>query len=294
MTLINLKRADFSELTAVNFASELNQLKLQGVVSLWNSTQIDAKMIHNRELQTEVRNSFSTEDFFGDLVRQTKSSQDSFQLPIIIGSIISVVSTAIVLPQLEISTALKNTLGLIGLFGPFLFVGLNILFPEFRLMFQSQSTRKSMINQTERICYHEAGHLLAGYLLGIPVLSYDTSGEKDAGTAIEIPRDQYDTVMNSQLLGAIITLAMSGMVAESLRFGNALGGSEDFSLAYSVLREMNIPSVKREGYLKSGVLQSLILLRRHRDSLDELAMTMKESKDIVQCIEAIEAGAKRY
>lgn len=293
MTLINLKRADFSDLTAVNFAAELNQLKLKGAVRLWNSTQIEARAIFNQELQKEVQKSFSSNDFYGDLIKQTKSSQESFQLPVILSSILSIIATALILPQLDLSADMKNILGLIGLFGPFLFIGLNILFPELRFKFQAQSAEKNAINQMERICYHEAGHLLAGYLLGIPVLSYDISGERDAGTAIEIPQDQVDPNLNSKFLGAILALAMSGVVAESLRFGNALGGSEDFSLAYSLLREMNVPSSKREGYLKSGILQSLILLNQHRDSLDELATTMSESKDLVECIEAIESSARR-
>eukprot|EP01042_Synura_sphagnicola_P032578 gene32578-41897_t len=65
---------------------------------------------------------------------------------------------------------------------------------------------------------------------------------------------------------------MAGVVAETLRFGNSRGGSEDFPVALEVLRYMNVAGeVESNAYLRWGVLKALTLLRLHRQELDEIA-----------------------
>jgi hypothetical protein len=288
-----IRRDAWTPTSGMEVVAELGRLKSKNMAPLWASCTCRAKRSSTEELQEVVRKSFSTDDYYRDLVRQTQSTQDSYQAPVIVMSSLSILMGALIVPALDIPNNLKNILGLISLFGPLFFIGLNIISPGFRITLQAKSINE---NKLDRISYHEAGHFLAGYLLGIPILSYDISGENDAGTAIETDFTDISQgyELNLDKIGALLVIAMSGMVAESLRFGNSLGGSEDFSVAYSIMREYGVPMNKREDYLKNGIMNSLLLLRQYRDGLDEVAFAMRATKSLTQCFEAIESGEIIY
>lgn len=273
--------------------SELASLKQANMAPLWNSTRLSARVSTKEELFALTRSSFDSKDYLADLLAQTKSGQDSYQGQIVAFSAVSILSTLLVIPALPISVPLKNILGLIGLFAPLLLIGISIISPEFRSSFQKASSKPSS-RDIERISYHEAGHLIAGYLLGVPILSYDISGAQDSGTTIstEMYANAEDNMLPSMdLVSALLVISMSGMVAETLRFGSSLGGSEDFSLAYSLMREYRLPSSKWEGYMRWATLSALSLMLKNRDSLDEAASAMRNGRSLLECFAAIEDGA---
>jgi hypothetical protein len=274
--------------TGSDIILKLNEIKSLDQSSLWNSTLCSARYSTKEELFLLSKQSFDTNDYLTDLITQTKTSQDSYQTPLIALSVFSLLFTSLIIPQLALPIAIKNTLGLIGLFGPLALIGFSIISPDFRLNVQSLSSNQAPLN-IERISYHEAGHLLAGYLLGIPILSYDIKGEKDAGTTISTEGfyTSNNTISND-LLGALLVVSMSGVVAETLRFGRSQGGSEDFALAYSIMRETKVPVSKREGYLRWAAMQALLLLQKHRDSLDGAAAAMRSELPLLTCFAEID------
>ena len=127
------------------------------------------------------------------------------------------------------------------------------------------SSRKD-VNQQERICYHEAGHFIVGYLSGLRTKEYDISGDIDSGTRIDSE--------SNLVLGNLLTCALAGCVAETLRFGDSSGGKADISMALQALQSANVHHGEHIGYLRWATLKALSLLRLYRDALDDVAYNM--------------------
>lgn len=139
------------------------------------------------ELQLLARTSFSCEDYYNDIVMKgAMAPADASTTPgFVIVAATSVLLAAFVVPQLPIGTTWKNILGLVMLSGPLLSVGLELLAPGLAASIISAvgrsaaspptspaSSSSSPSQERERVAYHEAGHFLAGYLCGVPILEY--------------------------------------------------------------------------------------------------------------------------
>ena len=143
------------------------------------------------ELQLLARTSFSCEDYYNDIVMKgAMAPADASTTPgFVIVAATSVLLAAFVVPQLPIGTTWKNILGLVMLSGPLLSVGLELLAPGLAASIisavgrsaaspptspasSSSSPLGSISQERERVAYHEAGHFLAGYLCGVPILEY--------------------------------------------------------------------------------------------------------------------------
>ena len=245
-----------------------------------STTRIDVQLIS--------RSSFSTNDYFSDIIKSMRNSQEQFSFqPLFISlCIVSFLFGSVVVPLLTIPVVLKNTLGLVGLFTPFTLLLIQSIIPNLFAYIARQYSNNTVQYQRERVIVHEAGHLMAGYLCGVVIRDYDVTGDRDAGTTIELEDD--DLASLNRKIGNLLIVSFSGVVAETLVFGNCRGGGEDIRMAMEILRLSQIPAVDYVGSLRWSVMKSLILLRLHRDSLDELIVAMQEGRTIAECIERIE------
>lgn len=281
---------------------ELNALRLKGSISKWRSVIQNQNIetprpISKAELQKVSQSSFSSTDYFEDLLRESKmsssSSTSSVESNTIAISGASVSFAAFILPQLDFDQTLKNTLGLTCLLLPF------VLFAFFSQAKLPSLPRSSSQEATllDRISYHEAAHVICGYLCGILISDYSllsSSGQGndvDIGNAIviETPMDGSESDIPIPL-SSILIIAVSGLVGESLRCGDAKGGVQDISVALEAMRMRKIPSKDREGLLRWAVMKSLILLRQHRDELDCIASAMRRGESLRYCYLACMEG----
>jgi hypothetical protein len=286
-----------------DFVDTLNSLANRGLVQKWNSTLLDVRPSTTiADVQLVSRTCFSTGNYFQDIIDGAVKSQrtDTFATAISAMSGVSILLSSIIIPQLSLPDQIKSYLGVFFLVLPFVLVSFNIVAPRFYLDVQKWMSKSSTYALDDRILYHEAGHFLAGYLCGVPVTSYDISGDIDAGTTIDMGiskdaaiADHYDIALRQlrSRIGNLLVVSMSGVVAESLRFGNSKGGAEDLTFATSLLRIIRVPESDREGCLRWAVMKALVLLRIHRDSLDSLANAMREGRSISDCIRSIEADS---
>jgi len=221
-----------------DFARLLDDEKQHGLAKKWSSVLLDYKPVSKADLSLFTRTSFSTSDYLGDILAAAQPTA-VLDERVIVSSLAFVSICSIVLPQFTfISDQIRSLLLLLSLAMPFALLLCSIIAPDIIL-----SIRKSMqgIDPTverERIAYHEAGHFLCGYLCGVPIVDYDISGERDAGAAIELPKEIQDarTMRKyiSEKSGHLMVVAMAGVVSETLRFGNSKGGSEDISVLFEV------------------------------------------------------------
>lgn len=282
--------------SALVFIERLNSLKAEGKVTKWDSSMMEVRSATTKaDLQFISRNSFSSLNYFEDLIEGARRSQQqgSAEMPFIAVSAASFIFSALVVPILPIPDWSKNVAGLIFLLTPFFLIIVNLVAPGVYQSVQKRNSEANTEGLSDRILYHEAGHFLAGYLCGVPVISYDITGDRDAGTEIALDiSDQGTLAENMQALkdrsGKLLVVSMAGMVSETLRFGDSKGGAEDLLFATEILRLLRIPSEEKEGSLRWAVMKALLLLRINRDALDRVAEYMKKSASVTACIQAIE------
>lgn len=280
-----------------SLSNELSSLKESGLLTKWASTNLQPKKVSKDELRFATRTSFGTSDYLQDILNSVKGDKDfSPEKSFAVTSVTSVLFGGFCVPLLPLNDLSKNILGVLFLFTPFLLIVLSLAFPS--LLVKSTNS-DSQGNEQERICYHEAGHFLAGYLCGVAVLDYDTTGDRDAGAAVMAYLPDIRSLIGRQSLSPeetleasktanLLVVAMAGMVAETLRFGTTKGGREDFPIALEILRRYGVANKEVDFYLRWTLLKALSILRIHRDELDELARLMGEKATIYECMSAIE------
>lgn len=144
-----------------------------------------------------------------------------------------------------------------------------------------------------------SGHILVGYLCGVAVQSYSINDDISSHAAVDfdpdvftqtlnVPDTQTSTSRSVNSLGALVVVAMAGVVAETLRFGDSKGGGQDLIVARAILQSNGIPPSQCMGYLRWSVGKSLSLLRLNRNALDELAWAIEEGRNIIECYGIIE------
>lgn len=150
-----------------------------------------------------------------------------------------------------------------------------------------ESTRK------ERICRHEAGHFLCGYLCGLPVQSYQINPGTGAA-CVEFHTDGSDGLgkqLSEEDIAALSVVAMSGSVAEILSYGKATGGENDLLELQNCFRRSKdfIGSAKQQDLTRWGALTSYSLLKGNMDKYEKLVVAFKEQSSLADCVAIIES-----
>lgn len=308
---------------------ELNNLKAEGVVQLWRSTNLEVDLkTSDMDVTLSARSTWpGTKSYYESLVA---SAGEAAERQPFVDAFPAVSATCflaggVLVPFLSLPQPLSNTLGLLLLAAPFLALAFAQLFPAALQRAQERLVRRRGDEWRQRVSYHEAGHFLCAYLCGLPLLSFSLDG--DSGPShVELglsPSSSYSSSSTSSLL----IVAMAGMVAESLLSGQARaeGGGNDI-IACRGLLLTQAPSLfptppspsspsssfspspstqgqgagkgkggfqawEREGAMRWAVLKAIALLRLHRKSLDAAASVMQAGGSVAQVILAIEEAA---
>ena len=154
----------------------------------------------------------------------------------------------------------------------------------------------------KKIIYHEAGHFLLAYLLGIPVRGCVTNAW-DASKYPEIKGQAgtifFDPKLSDELLNQKITrtsldrmsvVIMAGIAAEAVRFGKAEGGAVDEQSLVGFLTSIQPPwnILRIQGQARWAAMQAILLIREHEASYDALCTALEEGKSVGDAIQAIE------
>jgi len=147
--------------------------------------------------------------------------------------------------------------------------------------------------QEDRVCRHEAGHFLCGYLCGLPIRSYSN------GSDGEFPCVEFHVSKDGEAAGRELTpeeiavmtvVAMSGSVAEALEFDEAKGGDNDLLELNRLFRRSQefLGASKQQDLTRWGALASYNLLNGNKDAYEKLVLAFKQKKTVSECIAAIE------
>lgn len=156
----------------------------------------------------------------------------------------------------------------------------------------------------KKIIYHEAGHFLLAYLLGVPVRDCITSAwearknkeiKGQAGTIF------YDTKVAEELskqqisrssINRLSVIIMAGIAAEATEFGRTEGGIADEQSLISFLNGVQPPwnILRIQGQARWAALQAILLIREHKASYDALVECLLRGAGVGDCVAAIEAN----
>ena len=156
----------------------------------------------------------------------------------------------------------------------------------------------------QKIIYHEAGHFLLAYLLGIPVRGIVTNA-MDARKYPDIRGSAGTIFFDSKLAeeidaqkvsrGSIDRLSiviMAGIAAEAIKFDRAEGGVSDEQSLTGFLSSVQPPwSITRiQGQARWAVSQAILLIKEHQASYDALVKMLQEGRGVGDAVLAIEAN----
>eukprot|EP01038_Epipyxis_sp_PR26KG_P007447 gene7447-10148_t len=162
--------------------------------------------------------------------------------------------------------------------------------------------RKLFPEYEQKIIYHEAGHFLISYLLGIPVRGCVTNAwdakkypeiQGQAGT-IFYDSKLIDEINNKKVtrssLDRLSIVYMAGIAAEAIKFNKAEGGAVDEQQLISFLSQVQPPwnILRIQGQARWAVMQAILLIREHQDSYDALVDALSTNQPVGNAIIAIE------
>ncbi|ACK67257.1 conserved hypothetical protein [Rippkaea orientalis PCC 8801] len=151
--------------------------------------------------------------------------------------------------------------------------------------------------ERQRIIYHEAGHFLVAYCLGIPVTGYTLSAwEAFKQGQIGYGGVKFDLTLLSDLkvqetpliFERFFTVWMAGIAAERVIYGNAIGGEQD----RQILREMmKLAGILPQNYQQKerwAILQAKTLIEKHQDAYQSLGEMMAQGASVEDCYQGIQ------
>lgn len=159
----------------------------------------------------------------------------------------------------------------------------------------TRGTADSADEQLNRICRHEAGHFLCGYLCGLPIAGYEAGDNTNGVQCVEFHPSQEGPVTGREFseseISRLSAVSMSGSVAEVLGLGNAKGGDNDLIQLDSFFRrsEEFIGAQKQQDLTRWGALASYNLINEHRSKYEELVKAFKAQKSVPECIAILES-----
>ena len=153
--------------------------------------------------------------------------------------------------------------------------------------------------QRQRVLYHEAGHFLTAYFLGIPVTEYSLTaweafkqGHYGQGGVVFDPEAAISKTLDKKdlplTLDRLCTVWMAGIAAEKLVYDKAEGGSEDCQQLRIALNMAGLPTSVYGQKERWGQLQATSLLERHQQAFESLVIAMEARKSVAECCQIIQ------
>ena len=150
----------------------------------------------------------------------------------------------------------------------------------------------------QRVIYHEAGHFLTAYILGIPIASYSLTaweafrqGQEGVGGVQFELADLEQKVKNftdfPAFLERISTVWMAGIAAETLVYGKAEGGESDQFYLQSALKLAGVPENNYAQKERWSLLQAKTLLEKQQTAYQALVIAMEKRTSVEECCRVI-------
>lgn len=143
--------------------------------------------------------------------------------------------------------------------------------------------------QKKRIIYHEAGHFLVAYYLGIPVKDY-TLNSWDAWRRGYSGRGGivFDLEMlniEQAKLDNFCTVWLGGIAAEKFIYKKAEGGVTDKQNVIIALNLAGIPASQHQQKINLALIRAQELIKQHQESYQILVDALSKGLSVAECYE---------
>ncbi|KAL4637271.1 hypothetical protein ACB092_03G066100 [Castanea dentata] len=143
-----------------------------------------------------------------------------------------------------------------------------------------------------RVIQHEAGHFLIAYLVGILPKGYTLSSlealKKEGSLNVQAGTAFVDFEFLEETLNRFSCIALAGVATEYLLYGVAEGGLADINKLDMLLQGLGFTQKKADSQVRWSVLNTVLLLRRHKLARAKLAEAMSMGKSVGACLGIIE------
>lgn len=153
--------------------------------------------------------------------------------------------------------------------------------------------------ERDRIVYHEAGHFLAAYFLGIPVKDYTLTawetfkaGYPGKGGVIFnteiLNKTSFDYQETPLIVERFSTVWMAGIAAENIIYGEAIGGGEDKQKIRQLLHLTGAGNQNYQQKEKWAFLQAKNLIQKYENGYKALVEAMKNRLSVEECYQLLQ------
>ena len=157
-------------------------------------------------------------------------------------------------------------------------------------------------NTKERRIKHEAAHLLAGYLCGLPIEAYALEPspacyfyDREEGNIDDVESWKKARPFNDKEIDTLSVVSMSGLMGELTTYDKADGGQGDLEqleeFFFRAESEALRKPAKREDQTRWGALESLRIINNNKNALEAVCKVMASDGSVEDCILAIENAA---
>ncbi|GHP10392.1 hypothetical protein PPROV_000912300 [Pycnococcus provasolii] len=172
-------------------------------------------------------------------------------------------------------------------------------------------------NYADRVLVHEAGHFLVAYTTGLLPKRYTltaldalrkavgqrlaafgtnappppTAALSQAGTEFcdgAFARETAAGSISSATLDTVSNVALAGIAAEYVVFGQAEGGVDDIAQLDGLFRSLGFTQKRADSQVRWSVLNSVTILRECQEEHRRLMDAMRRGATVAECIAAIE------
>ena len=302
----------------------LNALKDEDQAPLWNSFKLAPRAVTLREVcQVRTRRpshgpcqvSYAHAESYEPPVplRQTTKLDETVLDPtatefslediqntfikVIIGCTVGATAWAVGSDALGLDAGLRFT-------GTYLFAGIpigvlaigstapGILFLPIEAFRAATANEEQRRARGERVCKHEASHLLCAHVLGLPVQEVLADVGKGPRVVVydEEAATQPGVLVSEKQIAALAVVAMSGLMAEADAYGKALGAQEDLKLLNNILVRCQppIPAQKQQDTTRYAALTAWTIIKKHRCAYDAITAALQNGEGVAACLRAAE------
>ena len=140
----------------------------------------------------------------------------------------------------------------------------------------------------DRVARHEAAHFMCGYMCGLPIVDYKLLD--DGVPCVEFSAGAGSRFSKEEVAGLSIT-AMSGLVAEAMKFGDVRGAENDLQELQTIFQNADdfIGSAAQQDLTRWGALTAFLMLKENQGKLDDLVEAFKSQKSVADCVALLES-----
>jgi hypothetical protein len=214
----------------------------------------------------------------------------------VFGAIIGVVTLAFLAPALAEASAVRGAQTLqnavtVSVLGGMVMWAVDTLALRGRI---AAWVQRNWLTDPRRVAIHEAGHVLMSQLLGYQLEDYTLGERRDGpltGTAAGVVLKDHHPQNGVSRSESFAMIALAGIAAETIVFGDAEGGMEDLTMLSGYFRQTQpFLNADVQASVRWATLAALRVCNMYRAQLEKVAEALLAGRSTQQCLELLRQG----